>query len=269
MLTSIVLHLQALENGRIHGSTGRAVQGFWYNQWRRTNPNIADRLHQGNQIKPFTVSPLLGLSRPQRGVLTVHPGDTAVIRLTTLEPTLSYTFLEHWLPALPGQMEISNLSWAIAKIALTHSEHPQASSQSYADLVRQGQNKEPTASTWTFRFTTPTTFHVSKNAFLPFPLPAMLIKSWLRRWNAFAPQPLPQPDELTLREGLVISAYQLKTVPVRYGRSLTIGCVGKITLIGKKLPSHIRATITTLAHYANYCGTGNHTTRGMGQTIYD
>ncbi|MCA9946825.1 MAG: CRISPR system precrRNA processing endoribonuclease RAMP protein Cas6, partial [Anaerolineales bacterium] len=102
-----------------------------------------------------------------------------------------------------------------------------------------------------------------------FPLPGALVNSWWRRWHTFAPRQLPPLDQKLLQEQLFVSQYQLKTIPVRHGRRLIIGCVGKITLRAGKLPPDTCHTITTLARYATYCGSGKHTTQGMGLTIAD
>ncbi|GAB4282026.1 MAG: hypothetical protein Kow0080_35830 [Candidatus Promineifilaceae bacterium] len=265
MLTSTIIHLQAQANGHIAGSTARAIHGFWFQQWQNTAPVIADTLHQSNQTQPYTLSPLMGLPRPHKGETAVAAKQTAWLRITTLHTNITTPFLQNWLTRLPAAIELAGIPWAVQTIALSPAQHPLAAQTSYQEL-----QATPPAAKWRLHLRTPTTFSAENDHF-PFPLPYSLVNSWLRRWQTFAPTPLPIDDNFTtrLRQQLHISAYDLKTVPVRHGRRLEIGCVGYITLNGHRLSPQDRATITTLAAYAFYCGSGRHTTQGMGLTIAD
>ncbi|VAW32267.1 hypothetical protein MNBD_CHLOROFLEXI01-4964, partial [hydrothermal vent metagenome] len=187
MITSIVLQLTAQQNGRIQGSTGRAVHGFWFQQWQQVDPHVADSLHQSNQTKPFTLTPLMGLPRPKSGGSHIQAGDKAWLRLTSLQAELSQNLLQNWLPRLPSTIQLADIPWQINNIALAPQEHPWAGQTSYAALTEAAQPNK----SWSFQIETPTTFHIGADAHLPFPLPGALFNSWWRRWHAFAPQPLP------------------------------------------------------------------------------
>ncbi|MEM7117795.1 MAG: CRISPR-associated endoribonuclease Cas6 [Chloroflexota bacterium] len=264
MLSSIVLELQAVENGRFQGSSGRAVHGFWFNQWAAVAPDLADSLHQ-QATKPFTLSPLMGLARPRQGVTHVRAGDKAWLRVTSLQAELSQKLLGNWLPRLPAVIRLAEIPWRIDNIALMPQAHPWAQQNSYAALEAAAPTTvlEPT---WRLQIETPTTFHIGKDAYLPFPLPGALVNSWRRRWDAFAEVKLPPIEATLLQQQLFISHYRLKTVPVRYGRRVTMGCVGELTLRAGKLPDEVCRTISILAAYAFYCGNGRYTTQGMGLT---
>lgn len=269
MLAAVVLHLQAVIAGQIQGSAARAVHGFWLNQWQAAAPAVGDSLHQTTGVQPFTLSPLMGLPRPQHGVSHFAAGQSAWLRLTTLHHTLSQPLLQNWLLHLPAQIELAGSQWAIQTIALNPAQHPWAGQSSYDQLMSPSLSPSADTDTWTLEFHTPTTFRSGQTGQLPFPLPDSLLNSWLRRWQACAPAELALvPDDIRprLREGLHVSAYDLKTVPVRHGRRLEIGCVGQITLNGRTLRPDEKALITCLARYAFYCGSGRHTTQGMGQT---
>lgn len=260
MIASIILQLTAEQNGRIQGSTGRAVHAFWFNQWQQHNPALATTLHQPNQAKPFTVSPLLGLPRPRKGVTHVRPGDQAWVRFTTLHPTLTQHTLAHWLPTLPSSIELAGIPWCIKNIALMPQEHEWAAQTSYAALRAAARP----AQKWQFQLKTPLTIHISSDGYMPFPLPGSLLKSWHTRWHSYAPAPLPPIDLRHVQDQLFVSGYRLNTVPVRHGRRVVIGCVGDITLRAGKLDAPTRRTIDTLARYATYCGGGSYTAQGMG-----
>ena len=267
MSTAAVIHLQALNKGTIQGSTGRAVHGFWFEQWQRVFPAMATILHPSQRdctpVQPFTLSPILGLPKPRKGRISIHQGDTAWVRITTLHEELTTPFLGQWLTQLPDCMTLAGIDWQIGAIALSANEHPWAGSW---DELRGKQPLSTPPNCWMLDFMTPTSFHVGRNTYMPFPHPRSLIGSWCRRWQTFMNSPLPPLDPQLFQEQLLVSAYQLKTVPVRYGRRVTIGCVGKLTLRANKLPLEIRAAITTLAAYAFFCGSGYHTAQGMGMT---
>jgi CRISPR-associated endoribonuclease Cas6 len=210
----------------------------------------------------------MGLPRPQKGQTAVTANAPAWFRIATLDPRLTQSFLETWLTRLPAQIELAGLPWTVQTIALGPGQHPWAGQTSCEALTEQSRQAPPRPK-WTLAFHTPTAFRSGENSHLPFPLPDSLVRSWLRRWNAFAPVPLRLPDNACarLRDNLYISAYNLKTVPVRHGRRLEIGCVGKLTLNGRRLTPQDQSLITLLTRYAFYCGSGFHTAQGMGVTI--
>ncbi len=262
MITAIILHLQSQADGRIHGATGRASHGFWYNQWKNIAPAIADNLHQNREIQPFALSPLMGLPYPQKGTVNVPKGSQAWLRVVTLEKNISQALLQTWLPHLPDQIRLANIPWEIRTTSLSPQEHPWANQQTYTAIL---DNAQP-AHQWRFEFHTPTAFRLGKKSHLPFPLPGILLHSWMRRWNAFSPHPLPDTYRDLFREELFISAYKLKTVPVRYGQRLIIGGIGQFTLRAGSLTNTQRSHISALARYASYCGSGVYSTQGMGLT---
>ena len=267
MLQAVVLQLQALEDGVIQGSTGRAVHGFWFEQWQRCLPAKAAALHNQTGIKPFTLSPLMGLPFAQKGVTTVTAGSQVWLRLTSLQEALSHMLLEIWLPQLPPRITLAETTWLVQRVALTSAEHRLAGKTTYASLHASPlQRPQKLPYTWSIEFKTPTAFRNGKRSFLPFPLPNVLLTSWHRRWQAFAPIPIKESLCRHWRDGVFVSAYNLKTVPVRHGRRLTIGCVGKFTLRAPDLSPAERAAITTLVDYAFFAGSGYHTTQGMGMT---
>ncbi len=278
MLTSIVLRLTAQTDGRINGGTGRAVHGFWLNQWRQVAPQVAESLHQTNGVQPFTLSPLMDLPAPRRGQIAIAAGAATWLRIAVLDPSLSQRLLETWLPRLPAQIEMAGVPWNIQRLSLSPDEHPWARQDQYAALINRHLTAPRPPQKWRLAFVTPTTFHGRQNNHLPFPLPDALIASWARRWQAFSPVPLPWPrtqagdlsinEEIKprLRRAVRVSAYDLKTRPVRYGRRLTIGCVGDMTLNAAALNGAELALVNLLADYAFYAGSGHRVTQGMGLT---
>lgn len=263
MLTAIVLQLRAKADGQIQGSTGRAGHGFWLKQWQETNPTMSYALHQDYPIKPFSVSPIMGLPLPVRGVQHIPAGQPAWIRFTSLHPALSQAIYDDWLPQLPPFIHLADIAWELVGV---DENHPWAGRSSYAALTDQCQEERYPAGQWHLEFQTPTTFRVGQDDHLPFPLPELLLTSWLRRWQAFSAWGIDEATMPALRDHLLVNHYELKTVPVRQGKRLTIGCVGHFSFQASNLPAESRAIISLLARFAFFCGSGYHTTQGLGLT---
>jgi len=277
MPLSSVLHLQSLAPGQIEHFTGRGVHGFWFRRWREVDPALGDQLHKESQEAPFTLSPLMGL--PRKRSVTIACGQSAWLRVTCLTDALAAAFTEKWLKGLEtgsqveipqvrqeGDQLIPGVGWRVTGFSLDAQSHPFAGEIGYEDLARRHLMNSNPPRQWRLEFLTPTTFH-GKTTHLPFPLPESLVGSWLRRWQAFAPIALPEEEVLTwARTNLAVSAYNLRTVPVREAERLRIGCVGTLTLRALDMPPYLRAAMDLLANYAFFCGSGGHTAQGMGQT---
>ncbi|MEA3350516.1 MAG: CRISPR system precrRNA processing endoribonuclease RAMP protein Cas6 [Chloroflexota bacterium] len=265
MLTSLVVRIEAVQSGTVNGGTGRAVHGFWYHHWGQIASAVADQIHQAAETPPFTLSPIMDIPYPRRGKIHIEEGESAWFRVVALSESLSRSLTETWAPQLPDLIELAGLPWQIKNWTISPDEHPWAEQVSYKQLGEEHLFLTKPPQSWQIEFVTPTTFHGIRGHF-PFPLPDSLVSSWLRRWQAFAPIGLPEELPEQVRQHVVVSSYRLKTVPVRHGKRLTVGCVGRYKLHAIKMHPANRATLDTLAHYAFFVGSGHRTTQGMGMT---
>jgi CRISPR-associated endoribonuclease Cas6 len=273
-----VVTLQALEEGVLHGETGRLVHGLWFDQWARVDGLWADRLHAARRAQPFTVSPLMGLPSGQDGRVPVTAESSAWFRVTSLQPDLSTRLVNDWLPRLPEVLELGRpqrLRWRLAGWTVDHHEHPWAGQVDARQLAQERLLAKSPPHCWQLRFYTPTAFH-GQAGHLPFPLPNALLGSWAARWQVYGPIGLPQDMPERAQRGLVISAFALRTLPLRDSWRTVIGCVGNLSLraVRSKQGEHgvvglsagERAVIDLLVAYAFFAGSGHHTTQGMGLT---
>lgn len=254
-----------MEDGALSFGSGRAVHGLWFDLWRHVSPEFAGQLHRGEDVSPFTLTPLMDLPRPRQGHTLIQKDTQTWFRVATLNEALSTSLTAQWLPALPEVVELGGVQWGVLGHTCSSDEHPWAGQIRYSEVASQQLFQNHPPKSWRMRFQTPTTFHGGAGH-LPFPLPDSLVKSWMRRWQAFAPIALPEELPQQVREGVVVSAYKLKTVPVRYGKRLTVGSVGWVKLYAVDLHPAMRAGLNLLAYYAFYCGSGAKTTQGMGMT---
>lgn len=139
---------------------------------------------------------------------------------------------------------------------------------SYENLYTQLVANEPEPlRKFALDFLTPTAF-AQNRTHLPLPIPNLMFRSWLDRWNHFAPVYLGSEDLITyLTNYITVSRHHIRTsiIPIYQGQC--IGFTGKVTLqaIGKADP--LLANVAhLLVQYANFAGTGIKTRLSMGQT---
>lgn len=268
MICSVVVPLRAVQDGRLDRFTGKAVHGFWLDHWRHISPRFSKQLHAPSPCSPYTLSPLMGLPKIRNGIIDIRSGTQAWMRIATLTDELSERLYSEWLVHLPETMRIAGVFWQVNRSALD--ELPkiwtaQANQQELADqylLVR-----EP-ARQWFYRFLTPTAFHAEAGHF-PIPLPVPLVRSWMRRWEAFGSVHLPEDFSRNVSRGVVVSAYELKSVLVHDSKRKQVGGEGWITLKDTGLSVGERALMDLLSVYSFWTGSGHHTTQGMGMTLAD
>lgn len=284
MPAAAVLFLQAEHDGAIYGATGQHAHGFWLHSWRAFGAEEGDRLsatlHDERPMRQFTISPLLGLTNVRHGQTLVEAGDVARLRITALDDLTQRSLLSHWLVKLPARVTFAGIAWQVRRLGLARSDDPAAGYATYADL--RGRYGDGAPARWALSFESPMAFHLRDGNCMPFPLPGLLVAGWLNRWNEYSPVALLAAGDTTaaflqrVEAGLRISQYRLKTVSFRFrhegpdGRRSRevpqIGCVGEAALDGVALSPLDRAAVATLVDFAFYCGSGHHTTMGMGQT---
>lgn len=262
MPASIVLHLQAAHPGTYRHATGPGVHGWWFQRWQTFNPALADAMHQPGRFAPFTLSPILGIPTPQ-GPVEVAEGCPAWLRLTVLSTELE-AHLPAFLDSLPAVLAVDGIVWQVNGISRTPEEFAWAGAASYDDMRSLLDQHNP-PDLWTLEMVTPTAFNGKKTQF-PFPLPDLMIRSWLERWNAFAPFALPDDLVRIGREDLSVANYSLRTLKISEGIRQAIGCTGRLTLRAIEVHPAMRVALHLLFTFAFYSGTGYHTTQGMGQT---
>ena len=265
MITAVVIRLRALEDGSLPHRGSRAVHGLWFRLWKQVDPALASALHKDGVVLPFTLSPLMGLPRRTGGQIPIRAGQEAWFRVVALTEALSMALMGKWLPALPPHVELAGLPWKVNGWTTSPDEHPWAGQTRYGELASRQLFFPPPARAWHLLLHTPTAFHGAAGH-LPFPLPDSVVRSWMRRWQAFSPIAMPEDLVEQVRQGVVVSAYRLQTAPLRHGERLIVGCTGRVKIRARRLLPATRAAVNLLAHYAFYCGTGVKTTQGMGMT---
>ncbi|WP_227498573.1 CRISPR system precrRNA processing endoribonuclease RAMP protein Cas6 [Synechococcus sp. PCC 7336] len=139
---------------------------------------------------------------------------------------------------------------------------------SYEQMYQEKVAQEPEPLKYLdLEFITPTTFSQNR-LYLPLPVPVMMFRSWLERWNRFAPVYL-GGDELLmfLGEGVAVSRHRIQSRSLVVGTSRVTGFVGNVSLRVMGWVDPLLGNVARLlVEYGSFAGTGTKTRIGMGCT---
>jgi len=283
MLLSVVLLLSPIQPVTLPVDLGRAVHAWFLGQVHRADPALAERLHEPNRLRPFTLSSLQDVGKVREGKVTITPEQEYWLRVTSMEATLSRCLLECILPTLPSEIELAGATFKLKGATYDPTEHPWARQTTYEALIKENlMSTEQLGRALTLQFASPTTFRrtertssltngegqayrVAGHNFL-LPLPGLVFDSYLQKWNAFAPVALPPEVKRYAEECVAVSRYRLQVVLMEFGEVRELGFVGTCRFTALVADPYWLRLLHLLAAFAFYAGTGHHTTRGMGQT---
>ena len=265
MLASFLVFLKPRRAAPLGRTVGRSLHALVLNMIRQVDPALAEELHADTRSKPFTVSMLQGRLGREGGRAAALPTEVYRVRYTVMtDPvfrSLSQILLGKQLYQEP--VTIDGAPYDITEISVEAARSDGwAVLTSYNEVMERAQPEPRIA----LEFASPTTFRQGE-ANLLFPLPASVFGSYWRRWQAFSPIPLDGEALLAfVEEAVVAERYELATRIVSYGEHQFNGCVGtcQYRVLGNN-PSYARH-LNALADFALFCGTGQKTTQGLGQT---
>lgn len=283
MLISCVITLQPTEPATVPIDLGRATHSWFLSQVQKADTALAERLHEPNATRPFTVSALRGVGPASQGQVALTPEREYWLRVTSFEPELSQQLVEEVVPALPGEVRLAETAFALKGATCDPQEHPWAGQTTFEALAQEhllgarGPDRK-----LTLRFASPTTFRRTEGEAsltddqgrayrvaghnVPLPLPGLVFDSYLQRWNAFAPVALHPDLKRYAQECLAISRYRLQTLLAEFGAARQVGFVGSCQFMALVPDPYWLRLLNLLAAFAFYAGTGQRTTMGLGQT---
>lgn len=211
----------------------------------------------GNTIPATTYSGILGRCMTSGDFITFQPDEFYQLSLCGLQETASKAISSL---DLSPQLEFLGATFNVSD---RHDE-----TTSYEALYQTLVAAEPeSVKRFDLQFFTPTAF-AQERTFLPLPVPTLMFRSWLERWNHFAPVYLGS-DELIgyLGGAIALSYHKIQTHTFRIHQGQTTGFKGDITLkvLGNTDPL-LANVANLLIHYAQFAGTGIKTRLGMGHT---
>lgn len=240
---------------------GRAVQAVFLSRIRAADPDLSAALHEPDRARPYTVSSLIGYRAPEN----LSGGDALTIRLTALTAEVGdmlNRLIESENGFAPGsRVVLDRLPFEI----LPGGGADLIESCSYADLIAAGiaQAEHPQID---LRLYSPTLFK-SDGRTQPLPIPGLVFRSLLERWNAFAPLTFPEDTVRYAEECLAISGFSIRSFPAALGENaLRIGAVGKVRYRALNPDRYWVSILHALARFSRFSGIGAGTAYGLGQS---
>ncbi|NLF14155.1 MAG: CRISPR system precrRNA processing endoribonuclease RAMP protein Cas6 [Anaerolineaceae bacterium] len=270
MLLSWVLTLQPEEEATVPSNQGRAAHAWFLGRVRAADATLADELHGGQGLRPFTVSNLWELGREGGPEASLLPARTYTLRATSFSPRLSALLRERVLPGLPPALSIGGAALRVVGSTTDPAQHPWAAGATFEGLVQQFTLAADVPRTVGLRFLSPTAFRVTgKKRAVPLPLPALVFGGLVDKWNAFAPIQVHPDVRRFAEECLAVSSYGLETRRVLFGedgeRGAYSGFVGRCHYYVEVPDRYWMGLIQLLAGFSLYAGVGVRTTMGLGQ----
>jgi CRISPR-associated endoribonuclease Cas6 len=211
----------------------------------------------GETIPSLSYSGIRGFYTTSKDFITFHPEEFYQLSLYGLNEVSS--------KAISDLNLSESLEFLGAKFNVINREDEITSYEElYTKLV--GNEPEPVRS-YDLQFTTPTAF-AQGGVNLPLPVPSLMFRSWLERWNNFSSVYL-GGDELIayLSNATLLKHHKIQTRSYQLYKGYVNGFVGDVSLqIFQRADPLLANVANLLIQYARFSGTGIKTRLGMGQT---
>lgn len=210
----------------------------------------------GSEAVPSTTfSGLLGKAQTADGFITFSPDEFYRLSLSGLQESASKAVAN---VDLGETLEFLGTEFSILD--------REDDTTSYEALYHQYVANEPEPERQlVLSFLSPTAFSQNRT-YLPLPVPALLFRSWLERWNHFSSVYL-GGDELVgyLGESVALSRHRIQTQSFPVYKGNVSGFVGTATLSILQRSDPLLAQVANLlVHYGQFAGSGIKTRLGMG-----
>jgi CRISPR-associated endoribonuclease Cas6 len=243
---------------------GRAVHALWLDVVAQIDPALAQSIHDGSDLRPYTLSTLMGRFPDGR----IAADETCRLRITALQPEMSDLLARAVTtgPLSPDGDPVTLDYHGFRVVKADWEEGPWTGQADYTSLAANslaGGAQPPKR--LTMRFASPTLFK-SRGRYMPVPLPEHLFGSLLRRWNAFSPIAFPDEVQRYAEECLAIARYDLHTRVVEMkNQGKRPGVIGEMAYVSICYDRYWMSVIHTLAAFARFGGAGAGVTLGLGQ----
>jgi CRISPR-associated endoribonuclease Cas6 len=281
MITSIVAEGELDSPAVVPATHGEAMQREFFHEIAALTPG-ADRLLHGEDgagVRPYTISPLMGRMRFDRGSLRLQPKETYWFRVTGLGETGCDTLTRlasrcrHWRLSGRGfDVRFRIKRWIAAPERRGRATWcGSASSGELWDLAASDMERQ--RDRVDLRFYSPTCFQLDGDdwgRWYPLPDPALVFESIRNRlYGGFQGLAAPPNWREVIRGGLAIGRHEVRSHVLSFQRHqrTRVGFTGTCEfLIHPSLPLAERIWLHLLAGAAFYTGVGSGTSWGMGQT---
>jgi len=264
MFASFVLSLEPTQTAPVGNTLGSSLQALFYRLLQEGDAALARRVHDADAVKPFTVSPLNGKLPRVAGERMAVAGMTYWARFTTLTDevynALNPVLLGRFLHS--GAVTLDGVEFKVMDVMTEPREEKRLGRLGSAEEIWEYAAPTPSI---TLRFASPTTFK-QRGLNLLFPIPSNVFHSYRERWNAFTPFAIDDGFIPWVEQSVAVEAHHLQTRMIWFGEFQLHGFTGWTRFIAKDNDATRLKQLNALADFAFFCGTGQKTTQGMGQT---
>lgn len=274
-LYALIIRLTATQNGRIRATQGHLAHAAFLNILQQVDPALSAAIHDMKGRKPFTVSPLEGYGRGQKGTLPIQVGQEGWLRVTLLDPLLFQTFISYFLQGgRRPTLQLENITFHISEILSTPGSHKLAGYDSLQTLFTRWAEADAAEAAFrkiTLHFRTPTAFSLRNAPFRHMhilPDPSLVFGQLADYWDRLTGSNTRDATRTFCAEAVVVARYSIETHIYQYRRSKQVGFAGNVAFeILDEAALEMIQHLNRLADLAFYTGVGSKTTQGMGQVV--
>ena len=246
--------------------TGQIIRGAILKLIANHDQKLADKLHEGNKVRPYSVSTIMGeknrLNRTRRGEIIVKEGSMFKFRMGILSSDLAERMIKITLQKSEMKVQLADGVFKISSFEIKR--------KNVKELLNI--DKQPPTNL-ELSFITPTYFNISRQEFpLRFPDPRYLFMNLATLWNSFIEEKiLVDQEELFswLENHISINYYNLSTHSVYIAKNTPkIGFKGKVCYQLSGEQSYQR-WVHALAQFAEFSNVGANRTAGLGCVRYN
>ena len=259
---SVLLKLNSENETCISPTQGYHAYALFLNLIRQSNPDLAEKLHRSDRVKPFTLSSLQGKFKSVDKSLQLFPGAEYSLRLTFLNEETFCHFMDAIYQNGGKILRLESAVFSVKQLLVNPQDSPWCRCQNSEELV----DKAALEYKIQLDFASVTTFRSGGKRNILFPEPSVLFSSLLSKWQELSPLKF-DPDLSEAFRRIALTSYKLETHILHFNGYQETGFKGKcIFTLDKGLADTAVKSLNALADFAFYCGSGAKTTMGMGQT---
>jgi len=268
VLSALVIGVETERACTVPRTLGMALHA-WFLDWLRSrDAALAAALHADNATRPFTISDVTWCTPltpgPEKARSPMPSGAAGKVRITSLDPAVSRILREGIDDLEVRGYEFDGVRLRRRDVRWRNGADPDCGSTNVVTLLHVADECS-LPRRLVVRFVSPTVFK-QHGQFRSVPTPRLAFGSWLRRWNAVAPDsawPDALVDEIDACVQLERGALREQSVAHATHRSrgglgtCVYGIGGGASLLRQ---AHV------LAAFAFWAGTGKSVAWGLGQT---
>ncbi len=271
-LYAIVFRLTAIRAGAVPADHGDQARAALFDLVRRGDLPLAEKLHDQNMQKPYTISLLSGDKRGRDGALHFTEGDSAYWRFTLLQEAAFEALLRRYLlsRSLP-HVRIGHVEFEVADAFASGASHPESGHTSVSDLQSKWDcPPDSLPSHLELDFRSPTVFSLGtdhdsgERRWCAMPNAPILFSALRKKWISLGGAAPGDEFDQWIRQYVEVEPLHLQTRTVVGERRPITGFVGHVRF-RVRADKEWLSLLHLLTDLTFWTGAGYQTTRGMGR----